>query len=78
VQELYVNSNNKFHSHSNYDSSPQKALRTIISLRTVCYTIHTDLVKAYLTSCVVCALLTRSLGSDAVNDFIAHLSVGDK
>jgi hypothetical protein len=26
-----------------------------------------------LTSCIVCALLTRSLGSDVVNDFIAHL-----
>jgi hypothetical protein len=55
LQEIYVNSNRQFHSRSNYDSSPQKALQTIISLRTVCYTIHTDLVKAYLTSCIVCS-----------------------
>jgi hypothetical protein len=75
LQELYVNSNSQFHSRSNYDSTPLKALQTIISLRTVWCTIHTDLVKAYLTSCIVCAPLTRSLGSDVVNDFIVHLRV---
>jgi hypothetical protein len=56
-------------------STQQKASQTIISLPTVCYTIHTDLGKAYIKSYTVCTLLTRSLGSDVVNDFIARLWV---
>jgi hypothetical protein len=60
LQELFVNSNSLFHSRSNYESSPQRALRRIIILRTVCSTIHTYLIKAYLTSYYLCSSYQKS------------------